>query len=283
MTSPFHRRFLFGSLPLFGLLAALAATSFAPSASVKAASEPEDPWPELRAALFDDHEILDGAGVISLDAPYRAADAAIVPVTMTAEIPQTPERYIKAITLVIDQNPAPVAAVFNMTPESGVATIATRVRINAYSNVRAIAETNDGRLYMAARFVKASGGCSAPALKDQDQALARLGRMKLKQSPRVVMGEPNQVQLLISHPNYSGLQMNQLTRHYIPAHFVREIKVRYGETPILEVEGAISLSEDPSIHFSFVPREPALLSVEVEDTDDQHFSKAWPIEPQAGS
>jgi len=268
-------------LQLAALIAAAAASGLA--ASAQAASEPEDPWPELRAALFEDREILDGSGVIALEAPYRAADAAIVPVTMTAEIPQTPERYIKAITLVIDQNPAPVAAVFSLTPESGVASIATRVRVNAYSKVRAIAETSDGRLYMAARFVKASGGCSAPALKDQDQALARLGRMKLKQSPPTVIGEPNRVQLLISHPNYSGLQMDQLTRHYIPAHFVRHIEVRYGDAPVLRVEGAISLSEDPSVHFSFVPRAPGLLSVEVEDTDDQRFTDAWPVEPQAGS
>ena len=67
-------------------------------------------------------------------------------------------------TLVVDANPAPVAAVFNMSPENGVATISTRLRINAYSHVRAIAETSDGELFMATRFVKASGGCSAPVI-----------------------------------------------------------------------------------------------------------------------
>ena len=53
------------------------------------------------------------------------------------------------------------------------------MRINEYTNVRAIAETSDGELYMASRFVKAAGGCSAPALKDHEQAMARLGQMKL--------------------------------------------------------------------------------------------------------
>ena len=82
-----------------------------------------DPWPDLKAALFQDRPIMVGDGVIRLDAPYRAHDAAIVPITMAAEFPQTSERYIKTITLIVDNNPAPVASVFHLTPHSGSATI----------------------------------------------------------------------------------------------------------------------------------------------------------------
>ena len=63
---------------------------------------------------------------------------------------------------------------------TGERVISTRVRIDMYSNVRAIIETSDGALHMATRFVKAAGGCSAPALKDADDALAQLGRMQVK-------------------------------------------------------------------------------------------------------
>lgn len=40
--------------------------------------------------------------------------------------------------------------------------LATRVRVDDYSYVRAVAETADGKLHMVKAFVKASGGCSAP-------------------------------------------------------------------------------------------------------------------------
>ena len=260
----------------------LAAALLALPDGALAAAE-DEVWPELRESLFDDRPILAGEGVIRLEAPYRAYDAAIVPITMAAEMPQTPGRYIKAITLIIDNNPAPVAAVFGLTPLSGTATISTRVRVNAYSHIRAVAETNDGKLYMAAKYVKASGGCSAPAAKDADKALARLGKMKLKQSSAARMSRPNQVQLLISHPNYSGLQMDQVTRHYIPAHFVQDVKVSFGDKTIMTVEGAISLSEDPSFHFSYVPEGPGRLTVEMRDTDDAVFTRSWPVEPEAGS
>ncbi len=248
------------------------------AAPVLAAGDDDDPWPDLRATLFGERPIAEGVGVVSLETPYRAYDAAIVPVTIAAEIPQTSERYIKTLTLIVDKNPAPVAAIFNLTPEMGTATISTRIRVNEYTNVRVIAETSDGALHMAEKFVKAAGGCSAPALKDMAAAEARIGKMKLKQSRAGKREQPREVQLLVSHPNYTGFQMNQLTRHYIPAHFVQDIKVSYAGQTLMTVEGAISLSEDPSIHFSFLPRAGSdELSVEVRDTDGAVFTRRWPV------
>ncbi len=242
----------------------------------------DDPWPELRAQLFADRPIQDGAGVIALDAPVRAYDAAVVPLTITALMPQTEGRYIKTLHLVIDHNPAPVAGVFHLTPANGVATIATRVRVNEYTDIRVIAETSDGKLYMASRFVKAAGGCSAPALKDREAALARLGQMKLKHGP-FRLGEPNQVQLLISHPNYTGMQMDQLSRNWIPPHYVQTIEARYDGRPLLSVDADISLSENPSIHFSFVPDRPGALEAVVRDSEGQSFTASWPVAPETSS
>lgn len=261
-------------LRMIGLTLGLAVVvSLAPAA----AAEPDEAWSDIREMLFADRQIRDGAGVIRLTAPERAHDAAIVPIQIVAEIPQTPEHYVETVHLVIDQNPAPVAGVFHLTPDSGRATIATRVRIDAYTNVRAIAETSDGQLYMASRFVKASGGCSAPALKDHEQAMARLGKMKIKPMTPFQPGEPNEVQVLISHPNYSGMQMEPLSRNWIPPHYVREIEISYGDRVIMQVEGDISLSENPSVHFSFVPEGPGELSVRVVDSEGQAFGARMPL------
>ncbi len=243
----------------------------------------DDPWPDIRAHLFQDRDIQDGSGVIRLDAPERAADAAVVPVKVSADIPQTDERYIEKIHLLIDRNPAPIAGVFHLSPDSGVATIATRVRVNEYTNVRAVAEMNDGALYMATRFVKASGGCSAPALKDHEVAMSRIGRMKVKKITPFTPGEPNQVQLMISHPNYSGLQMDQVTRNWVPPHFVESIDVRYGDRTIMSVEGDISLSENPSVRFSFVPEGPGELEIEAVDTEGGRFGLTEPVGSAPGA
>lgn len=251
-------------------------------AATPALAADEGAWAAIRATLYGERPIHDGAGVIALEAPERAHDAALVPVTVEALTPQGDERRIESVTLIIDDNPAPVAGTFRFSERSGTATLSTRVRINSYTNVRAIAETSDGELYMAERFVKASGGCSAPALKDHEQAMARLGQMKLNHTP-FKLGEPNQVQLLISHPNYTGMQMDQLSRHWIPPHYVERVEVTYDGEPVLAVEGDISLSENPSIHFSFVPAAPGELAVVARDNEGGRFTRTWQVTADAGS
>ena len=78
------------------------------------AAPKDDPWPFLVKNVFDDKPIDDGAGVISLEAPYRAEDAAIVPITIHSQLAADSPIKIVKITLTIDGNPAPVAAVFTL-------------------------------------------------------------------------------------------------------------------------------------------------------------------------
>ena len=189
----------------------------------------DESWLAIREALFEGRELKDGSAIIALEAPKRAQDAAVVPVTVKALMPQTPERYIKTVHLIVDENPAPVAGVFHLFPESGSATIGTRIRVNEYTNLHAVAETSDGQLYVVERFVKAAGGCSAPGLKDKEVAMARLGKMQLKPMTQFAPGEVNEAQLLISHPNYTGMQIDQLSRLWIPPDYVRSVKVSFGD------------------------------------------------------
>jgi sulfur-oxidizing protein SoxY len=241
-----------------------------------------DVWAGLKQIHFGDRPMQDGRGVIGLEAPARAEDAAIVPITIKDLLPVEGRRRIDKIWLVIDKNPVPMSAVFDLTALAGRADIATRVRVNAYTPMRAIAQTDDGRLYMATQFVKASGGCSAPASKDPEAALANLGEMRLRTYDQAApLGEPREVQLLLRHPNHTGLQMNQLTRLYVPAHFVRKLSVNYAGEQVLDVETTFSLSENPSLRFSFKPQRPGKLSVQVTDSEDMRFSDSTWVEPAA--
>src|ERR1700761_1504957 len=170
---PGHRFRLLGVL---GLVAALN-TYVAPSR----AAEPYDPWPGLVQDIFNNRPMDDGSNVIGIEMPYRAEDAAIVPVTLTSKLSPDDSRHLVAITLVIDQNPAPMAAKFELGPDARVSEISKRVRVKIYTNVHAVAELSDGKLYMVKTFVKASGGCSAPAVKNAEEAQAHIGQMKYRQ------------------------------------------------------------------------------------------------------
>src|SRR6516165_9492649 len=101
-------------------------------------------------------------------------------------------------------DPAPVAATFTLGPHAGTSSLSTRVRVDSYTNVHAVAELSDGKLYGVAAFVKASGGCSAPAAKNADEAQANLGQMKLRQFARAgdaPAGGMREAQIMIRHPN----------------------------------------------------------------------------------
>ncbi|WP_072392456.1 quinoprotein dehydrogenase-associated SoxYZ-like carrier [Hyphomicrobium sp. CS1GBMeth3] len=230
----------------------------------------DDVWPALEQDLFGGRTVTEDASAVALEAPYRAEDAALVPLTI--RIPAATAKSAKKLALVIDKNPAPLAAEFLFGPAAGDGerVIEMRVRVDMYSNIRAIVETNDGKLLMATRFVKAAGGCSAPALKDTDAALAEAGRMQIKHLPATADAR-REGQIKIRHPQYSGLQLNQATGFYIPAKFLRVIDVSRGGERIFRVEGGISLSEDPYIRFTYAGGGDETLEVTAEDTDGKVF------------
>jgi sulfur-oxidizing protein SoxY len=258
----------------------LGAALGAPPASV-AAAEPYDPWPGLVQDIFNNRPMNDGSDVIAIEMPYRAEDAAIVPVTLRTKLSSDDVRRVLAITLVIDQNPAPMAAKFELGPDARVSEISTRVRVNSYTNVHAVAELSDGKLYMIKTFVKASGGCSAPAAKNAEEAKNRLGQMKYREFAKDDQSPTNgtrEAQIMIGHPNNSGLQRDQLTLLYIPAFFINELHLWQDNSPVLSVESGISISEDPNIRFTYVSNGAKLFRAEARDTAGHVFQKDWKVD-----
>jgi len=259
-------------LALIGLVATAPAT--------RAEGEDETAWNTvLKQKLFADRPIVEDR-TVAITVHYRAEDPALVPLTIASQFPQTPEKYIRNITVVIDNNPVPFSASFDFFPESGKADIATRMRFNAYTHVRAIAETNDGKLHMAKAFVKASGGCSAPIGADIEAAKARMGKMKFKfDGDKVTLGQPNPVQLLVSHPNITGMQMDQISRIIQPAHYVNEVKVSFEGKPILIAKTDIAISADPNFRFYFTPDKAGELKAEIKDNLGNQYSTTQAVTP----
>lgn len=241
------------------------------------AEQPSASWDVLRHELFGERVIVDGEGMIAIDAPYRADDAAVVPIGLTVD--PGPRRRVARLTLLVDENPVPVAAEFEFGEAMGSAVdLAVRVRVNAYSNVRAIAELDDGTLHQSARFVKASGGCSAPALKDQDAAMAALGEIRMRAfapPPGGEAGARPEAQVMVRHPNSSGFQLDPLTNLYIPALFVDELAVTEGGELLFRMTGGISISENPTVRFRYAPRSAGPLEVLARDTAGREFRTSF--------
>ena len=227
-------------------------------------------WSDMQYTILGgDFELGDASALMTVDAPYRAHDAATVPIVIK-QIDDSAR--ISAAHVVVDENPAPLAAVFQFSEAMGNLDFELRVRVDQYSNVRVIAETEAGH-HMAGRFVKASGGCSAPATKDAELALAEMGKMKLKMFGKTAqMSTPRrEAQIMIRHPNYSGLQRDQITQLFIQPHFIDYIEVWQGEELLFSMEGGISISENPVFRFSYNDNGSQFLTVKATDTEGNSF------------
>jgi sulfur-oxidizing protein SoxY len=250
-----------------------------------AAAHAGDGWAPLANDIFKGRPLVDGAGLVGIEMPTRAEDAAIVPVTMRVTLPAGDARQLKALTLVIDENPAPVAATFRFGDGAGTSTVSTRVRVDSYTDVHAVAELSDGQLYAVKTYVKASGGCAAPAAKNADEAAASIGQMKFRQFGKPgesLASTPREAQIMIRHPNNSGLQRDQVTLLYILPFFVSEMNVWQGDKLLFSMEGGISISEDPNFRFDFRSNGADMFRVEAKDTDGKVYRREWPAGASEG-
>lgn len=264
-----------GHLTRLAMGAALAGAVLCASAAAAQDNEAAraERWTELAQEIFGGKQIQNGDAKIALDAPERALDAALVPITISVQNPKD----VKSIYLVIDDNPAPLAAHITFGPAGDPQNLKLRVRVNQYTNMHAVEETNDGALFETHRFVKASGGCSAPSGSYDAQALASIGEMKLRFLGQPQAGHAREAQLLIRHPNFNGMQRDPATQGYTPARFLKTVDVALDGEKVLHLDSDISLAADPAITFGVNTQGKGKLAITARDSDNAVFERGFDL------
>jgi sulfur-oxidizing protein SoxY len=267
--NPFSRRDALRSATSLALAASSMHTLAAVGGLPSAAHDDSSPeWERLAAKLFPGKRIQAGSSVVQVSAPLRAAYGASVPLKIVSKLAQTPSLYVRRLHIVVDKNPSPIAAVIDLTTEAGQADFETRLRVDEYSHVRVVSELSNGELHTDSRYVKTSGGCSAPPNRD---SLHLIGKTMFKLPAGVTMNAPTTADVTVIHPNDTGFELNNVTVMFIPPHFVRSIKVGFAGKKIFDAELDFSLSENPTLRFNFVPRGGGDLRAEVVDSKDAQF------------
>lgn len=124
--------------------------------------DPEVPNEEVARIL---REISGGRpirrGHVQLDMPAMAEDGRIVPVIIeSADLPMTPGKFVKAVHLVVDRNPDPHLAQFELSPAMGRLSLQFRIKMKRSTWVRAVAVTSDGDVWADyARVSVTLNGC----------------------------------------------------------------------------------------------------------------------------
>ena len=245
-------------------------------------------WAELKPLIYPDRVLNDGRGLIQFQAPIRAEDQRHMAVSAQAAFKDG--RKVKSLTFIIDENPAPVSARFKFGGEGKERVdLGLTLRLDGPSEMHVVAEASDGQLYVVGQEIKASGAgvCAATPIGDQQEAINSLGTMTLTDITEKGSSGGNATQLKrkarldIRHPSNSGLQRNQITLLYLPMRAVSDVEVKAGGEPLFQMEGSISLSEDPRIDFSYQLNGASRLKAHMEDTSGAVFDKEFEIEPSS--
>lgn len=101
-----------------------------------------------------------GEGKITIDLPEIAENGASVPLSVLVDSPMTPDNFVSEILVVADGNPRPGVARYSLSPMSGRAIAATRIRLQTTENIIVIAKMGDGKFITDRKQVKVTiGGC----------------------------------------------------------------------------------------------------------------------------
>ena len=239
-------------------------------------------WDGIRSEVYGQREIRDGAAFIKFEAPYRPEDVMAVPLTADVHVPKG--QTIKSVSFIVDKNPSPVAAVFQLSGPRDHAALGTHIRLNEQSDVRVVVETVAGDLYMVERLVKFAGGqasCSAPPQGDPAQIAANMGKMNvaLSGTRAVASRAVQQASFELNHPNHTGMVLDQITLLYVPLLMVEQIEVRQGDEPVLTMTGSITVSQNPRFVSDYVTNGASELTVSARDTSGATWQRTFPIGP----
>jgi len=238
-------------------------------------------WDWLKPEVFGERAVLDGQGIIEFSAPDRPLDQSHVPVSIHAKFGDG--RTIKTVYFIVDENPSPVAAKFRIGEGRSEVSLAALFRFNSATDTRAVVEASDGALYMVEHHTKFAGGqasCSAPPQGDPAEIAANMGKMTLEHvgATNKAMTELRpKMQLTVSHPNHTGMVLDQISLLYVPLKMVSGVEVRQGDDLVFAMTGSITLAQDPTINFDYRVNGATKMTVSARDTDGSEWTKTFPI------
>ena len=83
-------------------------------------------------------------GRVRLDISPLVENGNAVPVTLAVDSPMSDTDFVRRLALFTERNPQPEVAVFELSPLSGRAQVATRLRLATSQTIVAVAQLGDG-------------------------------------------------------------------------------------------------------------------------------------------
>lgn len=201
---------------------------------------PADPlgspmWEHHAAGLFGDAPVEFDTHVL-VHVPQIAEDQRVFPVTVDARaIPE-----VARVVVLADLNPIPVAVDYRLA--AGAAFLATRIKLDQRTPVRAAVQTRDGTWHVGGSWVDAAGGgCSAPpASRVRGDWAEHLGEVR-GAAWTDIDRDMVRLRMTFRHPMDTGLVEN------VPPYNIERLTIRDDAGKLLgEMDIFGSVAEDPA-------------------------------------
>jgi sulfur-oxidizing protein SoxY len=220
--------------------------------------------------------------------PVMTGNGDRVPITIEMSHPMEPGHHITRVTVVNERDPVPLKGIFELTPITGLVHLAFQARIDeGVSEVTVTAECNLHGAWTSTgtvRVADGAGGCSDPSPSRTRSGSTeilppRLRLPGLVRAGRVRAGEVLEAQLLMRHPNRTGLvrRDGKFVAESEPFH-LRELEVFYGEMRASRFLFTSALSDDPLITFRVRAGQGGLLRALLVNTRGQRFEALTRVE-----
>jgi sulfur-oxidizing protein SoxY len=174
---------------------------------------------------------------ISIIAPNRAENGAIVQVEITANIPN-----VEALAIFVEKNPTPLIANV-MLAKGAQAKLTTRIKMAETSDIKVIVKA-DGKYFTASKNVQVlENGCGGGGSASEKFESSMKLRAKLKgdlNSKNLV----TEIKAIIIHPMHTGRAKDD-AGNIIPAHFIQLVDLKVNDIPALQMQWGTGIAKNP--------------------------------------
>jgi sulfur-oxidizing protein SoxY len=233
----------------------------------------------VREAL---EELLSGriaieSGRVRLELPERFDYGNTVPLAFGVDSPMTTADHVRRVDVFAEGNPFPEVATFHFTPDSGRASISTRIRLNeGEQEVVALAELSDGSAWVGRRAVQVSiSGCSAePGLAVAYPMPTPKPRLKVPAA--VGPDEIVEIKTMISHRMETGLRTDA-RGNPIPRRIINKMTCSRDDRRIFAADLSPAIAVNAYLSFCMVARASGALEFTWHEDGGAVYRAARPL------
>jgi sulfur-oxidizing protein SoxY len=228
---------------------------------------------DVRQAILEDFGVsYIEAGPVVIDMPDYSDSGKSVPLTLSVPVSLDNQDYPEVIGVYADRNPRPRIAKVFFSPLCSEAKFSTRIRINAYQNIVAVAKMKSGKLYKASRKVDVTYGACEEAIASNQFPEGWQPSIKVAVPEAVQANGIIEIRTIIGHPMETGLRRNA-SGVIVPVRIVEWFRCYINEKIAFSVNLEPAIAANPYFSFLVKIAESSMIRFEWVDTNGQIYTE----------